>query len=171
MPAPPPPLPPTDWTTLFIGFVLGLVGSSVGAFLQTIMTSRAGRRDHQFERMLGATDRIRDNIEKVVPLSCEYWEKEGSHADCARLASEIMGLHNKIVSELALVRKLDPKRFEKLEAECELDFMEALTGGQFQVLTRQSDATAGAHVRRFGTRLSGKIATCSASPSARRWFV
>jgi hypothetical protein len=169
----PPSIPPTpviDWGTLVVGFVLGVIGSAGGAFVQAFASSMAGRRDHQFGRMLRITDDIRHDIERAILLAGEYWAKDGGHADCVRLEGEIMGLHNKIRNAICLVRQLDPKRFAILEAELELDFMDALTGEQFQVVNRPADPAAGARVTRFGGRLSDKIAACSAKPTARRWF-
>jgi hypothetical protein len=79
-------------------------------------------------------------------------------------------LQNRVMSNLAIVRKLDPKRFEVLETECELDFYDALTGGDFQVKDRASDYRAGERTKRYADRLSRKISGISATPSARGWF-
>jgi hypothetical protein len=165
---PPPPHALIDWGTLVAGFALGLVGSMIGAFAQAWATSIMARRDHQFERMLKATDEIRHDVERAMALAAQYWTKDGSHGDCLRLEAEMMELQIKIFGTLAIVKQLDPQRFKGLEAECEDDFMDALTGGAFQVRDRVADPTAVDRVQRFGGRFREKIARCSSSPTARR---
>lgn len=169
--APPPSQAHIDWATLLIGFALGFIGSAGGAFVQAFANSAYGRRDHQFERMIRATDEIRHDIEHAGKLSHDYWNTDGTRPEeCVRLESEIMHLQSKIMGELALVRKIDAKRFQKLEAICEDDFYDVLTGGQFQVRGRSTDPAMADRTRRYGRRLSDKIAQCSTTPTARRWF-
>src|ERR1700761_4797003 len=167
VPCPPPAPHFIDWGTLLVGFGLGIVGSLIGSISLAWATSVWGRRDHQFTRMLREVDEIRHDIERCDVLCSAYWVKPGAHDECPRLESEILSLNNKIVGALSLIRSLDPKRFAEIAVECEEDYLEALTGGNFQVRTREPDSVALERVKRFGNRLGNKLAKCSAKPSAR----
>ncbi len=142
----------------------------MGAAITAWITSIASRRDHQFQRMLQATDEIRSEIDRAVSLANEYWTKEGGHSECPTLEGQIMACQNRIVSNLAIVKKLDPRRFKELGADLQDDFIDALTGGQFQVRSRSADAASGDRARRFASRLSDKVANCSTTPKATGLF-
>lgn len=170
VPCPPPPSPHIDWGTLLVGFGLGLVASTIGALVTAWATSLASRRDHQFKRMLEATDEARRDIQRAISLAKEYWERDGTHPECHSLESQVMEVQNRIVGALAIVKKLDPKRFREIEEDLQDDFIDALTGGQFQVRGRPADAASIDRVRRFGSRLSEKLLDCSVKPKATTIF-
>lgn len=158
-----------DWGTLVAGFVLGTISSCIGAFMQAVASSFSERRNHQFARMLKTTDEVRHDVESAVQIALDYWMRDGGDGTCKELEGRMTGLEYKILGTLTLLRRLDEQRFSKLESLCVEDFMDALTGGQFQVCGRPADAAAGARVQRFGQRLINKISECSCSPSARSW--
>jgi hypothetical protein len=165
-----PPVPEAiHWGTLVVGFAFGVVGSGIGAFMQATAAAFTDRRNRQFERMLKVADEIRHDIDSAVAIAAEYWAMDGTCSDCQPLERKMTDYQTRIMGALALVRRLDSDRFKKVDEVCENDFMDALTGGRFQVRGRPADEAAERGVRKFASRLSDRIRECSASPSARNW--
>jgi hypothetical protein len=120
--------------------------------------------------MLRTIDEMRHDIERVVVLANDYWAKPGSDPASPGLESQIMVLQNKIVGGLSVIKQLDPERFRELGEVLQDDFIDVLTGGQFQVRDRAPDTATSDRIRRFGGRLSDRIMSCSTTPKATGFF-
>ncbi len=138
----------------FYTLIGAVLGATVGGF-STLRIQRSIQSDRFLvERRRARVDRLLNRLDECITAASTYWGGHGlAKKDRAMLSVSISRLVTHITGEIAQLREKYPSEMSKVTDLLQNDFLDEITGGDFDSSDVAEDPGRAQRAARFGERL------------------
>jgi hypothetical protein len=144
-----------------------------GALIVSTGNYAVQRWRFRIDRLMVATDQLCNEVNSAAQRAAEYWfledKSEAQHAQCRRLEFELVALQSRLQQLIAAIQEQDPRLDLNEAGQSVSDLFDSMTGGQFQVVSREVDVQRARRVQANAAELSGHLRIAIARRSRSIW--
>lgn len=139
-----------------------------GAILVAAANYAVQRWRYRIDRISASVDHFCDEVNSVADLSTQYWlldASQGDQLEATRIEPQLVGRQMRLQSLILALHDLDKKLPLTGTEILLLDFYDALTGGDFQVLGRSPSSGDAQRAQALAAQINGELRQAVSSRS------